>query len=545
VEQSNEEIRKMKQAVFIISIIFCLTLTFPFLVNAQTSPRESYIVGIKDKLNIDVAGHRDLSKQVTVAFDGTISVPYLGPVYVEGKTIRDIRMLLEKGLGDGYVKSPVITIALLNAASKQVYIQGVGVVPYEHNMTVEKVLLVSGKFKNPETIGSIIIRRKPEGKSGYEDIEMDIRKILEGGEEGRVPIKTNDIIIIKGPDKIFIQGEVVKPGSYPIKDNMTIGSALSVAGGIKEGAIHGKVNIRRIIEDDPGYKDIVVNTKDILEGDISEKVLLQVGDVVRVKPNESFFIHGEVNSTGKYVLEDNTTVVKALTEAGGIKESGLHGQVKIRRKRKNGAGYEDIKVNLKGIIDGSIKEDVPLYPDDILIVERNKTFLLSGEVNNPGEYVVDGNITIGKALTLAGGIREGSHHGKVHIRRMLKDKTGYDDIKIDLRDILEGGAPGDMILQADDVVTIKRGKTFVMWGEVNNIGEYSITPDMTVFKAILMAGGFNKWGSPRRIKILRPNENGKGFETIKVNIKKLLDGDASADFPIQAGDIVIVSSSLF
>jgi protein involved in polysaccharide export with SLBB domain len=154
-------------------------------------------------------------------------------------------------------------------------------------------------------------------------------------------------------------------------------------------------------------------------------------------------------------------------------------------------------------------------------------------------------MNISKAITLAGGIKEGSHHGKVHVRRIRKDKTGYDDIELNLRDVLEGETSEVILLQADDIVKIKRGKTFVMWGEVNKIGEFQISPEMTVFKAILIAGGFNKWGSARRIKVLRPKRDGRGFETIKVNIKKLLDGDAGADLPLEAGDIVIVSSSLF
>jgi polysaccharide export outer membrane protein len=535
----------MKLLSFFAFLNFFLSFAFISSVDAQESPREFYRVGINDVIQIRVAGHDNLVTKTAVAFDGTISFPYLGAIYVEGMTLNEIKEQITEGLSDGYVNLPVVSVFLLNALSKKVFIQGIGEVPYEHNLTVGKALLMTGVLKGLSTKGEIIIRRKPEGKSVYFDTSLDIKNIIEGNEAMDMPIKPDDIIIIRGPKTVLIQGWVLNPGSYPIEENMTIGRALSVAGGVKEGAFHGKVQVRRVNEDNSGYRDIEVKVRDIIEGGASGEVLLKPNDIVRVKSNESFFIHGEVVNPGKYVLEDDTTVVEAITKVGGITENGLYGDVKIRRKRKDGAGYGDIDVDFRGIIDGSVREDVVLYPDDILIVEKNKTFLLSGEVNNPGEYVIRDYMTIGKALTLAGGVKEGSQHGKVNVRRVNKDKSGWYDIELDLQEILEGGASRDTLLQPDDVVKVVRGKTFIMWGEVNKIGEFQISPDTTVFKAILMAGGFNKWGSARHIKVLRPKKDGKGFETIKVNIKKLLDGDASADLLLQAEDIVIVSSSLF
>ena len=68
---------------------------------------------------------------------------------------------------------------------------------------------------------------------------------------------------------------------------------------------------------------------------------------------------------------------------------------------------------------------------------------------------------------------------------------------------------------------------------------------MTVLKAISIAGGFTKFGSASRVKVLRPRENKPGYETIKINMKDVMDGNSEADLSIQSGDMVVVSEGMF
>jgi protein involved in polysaccharide export with SLBB domain len=69
--------------------------------------------------------------------------------------------------------------------------------------------------------------------------------------------------------------------------------------------------------------------------------------------------------------------------------------------------------------------------------------------------------------------------------------------------------------------------------------------DMTVFKALINAGGVTKWGSEDRVKILRKASNASGLETIKVDINSVIKGDANSDIKLQSGDIIIVSKGIF
>jgi protein involved in polysaccharide export with SLBB domain len=79
--------------------------------------------------------------------------------------------------------------------------------------------------------------------------------------------------------RIFVFGDVSKPGSFPYEEGMTIVSAVSAAGGFNRTAARNGVNITRIIE---GRETRVpVKVEDIING--SEKnFTLQPGDIVFV-----------------------------------------------------------------------------------------------------------------------------------------------------------------------------------------------------------------------------------------------------------------------
>ena len=80
-------------------------------------------------------------------------------------------------------------------------------------------------------------------------------------------------------------------------------------------------------------------------------------------------MYGEVVKPGTYALEENTTVLKAISMAGGFTKFGSS-RVKILRSRKGQPGYEAIKVNTNAIMDGNSGEDILLEKDDIVVVSE-------------------------------------------------------------------------------------------------------------------------------------------------------------------------------
>jgi polysaccharide export outer membrane protein len=90
-----------------------------------------------------------------------------------------------------------------------------------------------------------------------------------------------------------------------------------------------------------------------------------------------------------------------------------------------------------------------------------------------------------------------------------------------------------------------RSRKFFVYGEVTKPGTYAIAENTTVLRAISMAGGFSKFGSSSRVKVLRPKQDEAGYETVKIDITKVMNGDSENDILLKPGDMVVVSEGVF
>ncbi len=86
--------------------------------------------------------------------------------------------------------------------------------------------------------------------------------------------------------------------------------------------------------------------------------------------SRSFTISGEIIKPGNYPILENTTVLKAISVAGGFTKFGSKSNVKILRPRKDRPGYISIKVDLKAVLDGDANADIIIQSGDIIVVSE-------------------------------------------------------------------------------------------------------------------------------------------------------------------------------
>ena len=270
----------------------------------------------------------------------------------------------------------------------------------------------------------------------------------------------------------------------------------------------------------------------------------EVSVALKESKSRKFFISGEVSKPGPYPIDENTTVLKAISMAGGFAKGGTYGKGKLIRQRKGEP--ESIKLTIKGISnDPSNDANVPLRPGDTLVVMEDK-FFVYGDVSKPGTYSMEENVTVLKAISIVGGFTKNGPSSRVRVLRPKKNESDYETFKVNVKGIMSGESDDtNMVLQPGDTVVVSEDK-FHVYGAVVKPGTYPIEENTTVLKAISMVGGFTKYGSSNRVKILRPHKGGGGYETIKVNIKEIMDGSAKEeDAILQPGDTLVVSEGLF
>lgn len=86
--------------------------------------------------------------------------------------------------------------------------------------------------------------------------------------------------------------------------------------------------------------------------------------------SRSFFVYGEVNKPGPYELEDNTTVLRAISMAGGFTRFGSASHVKVLRPKRGNVGYDTMRIDIKAVMMGDSEADLLLKPGDIVVVSE-------------------------------------------------------------------------------------------------------------------------------------------------------------------------------
>ena len=258
-----------------------------------------------------------------------------------------------------------------------------------------------------------------------------------------------------------------------------------------------------------------------------------------------FFVYGAVKSPGRYLLEDDLTVLKALSAAGGIAPDGLYGDIKIRRKQKDTQEYKEINIALNGAVkEDCANGDMPVQAEDIVVVYQNKSFFVCGSVLKPGKYTLEDNMTVSKAISLAGGITPDGVSGNIKLIRKRKDGQKCVEIEMDLKNTTTEGSSGDPFIESDDKVVVERSNIFFVYGAVTKPGKFVLEDNMTALKAISLAEGFSKYGSPDRVKILRKVMGKEDYESIKVDIKGAISGHVGKDVFLKPDDIVVASEGM-
>ncbi|HMF99159.1 MAG TPA: polysaccharide biosynthesis/export family protein [Vicinamibacterales bacterium] len=169
--------------------------------------------------------------------------------------------------------------------------------------------------------------------------------------------------------KLFVVGEVRSPGTYPLSGQMTLVEALARAGSTLPTAsgeviiVHaggGGASAAVLPSEGGGGENITrVDLKALQSGAVADNAMLRDGDTLFVPRAESVYVFGQVKNPGAYALQQkNTTVLQALSLAGGLTDLGS--TTRIRIVRLVSGNKQEINVKLGDMV----------QPGDTIIVRE-------------------------------------------------------------------------------------------------------------------------------------------------------------------------------
>ena len=201
----------------------------------QTLNYGSYILGPGDTLEIELLDLPELSGNFTIGPDGTLHLPRLRALYVEGLTIEELRVVLNQQFST-YVHDPQVYLRPIDYRPIRIYVRGEVKRPGYYTLTGISSESTSTESPNsiPEkSLGSIPEKsfvlptvfdaiRIAQGITPYTDLKnvQIIRKRAEGLGGGRIQTNLNFLSLITDGDesqniRIF-DGDVLNVGRSPV-----------------------------------------------------------------------------------------------------------------------------------------------------------------------------------------------------------------------------------------------------------------------------------------------------------------------------------------
>jgi polysaccharide biosynthesis/export protein len=138
--------------------------------------------------------------------------------------------------------------------------------------------------------------------------------------------------------RVFVIGEVRAPGPVALSGGMTLIEALARAGSTLPEA-SGEVSIVRapagargpVLPEQGAAEIFRASIRDLEAGLLKQNIELRDGDTIFVPRADSVYVFGQVKNPGAYAVRKDTTVLQALSLAGGVTENGALNRVRVVR----------------------------------------------------------------------------------------------------------------------------------------------------------------------------------------------------------------------
>ena len=500
------------------------TRELSFAPSSNLPTPQNYVLGPGDEIFIDIWGANQANIRQVISPDGTINIPDLGLVNLNGMTVKEADSYMRRRLGqiysvDGENAKSDIKLTLGNIRTIQVHVMGEVTNPGTYYLSslsnIYHALYSAGGVSNLGTLRDIQLIRK-----GKVIAHLDIYDFIREGKMIDTILEEGDIINVPTYDIVVdITGNIKRPMSYELVEGETIADLVDYAAGFTGDAY--KKNLRMIRKNGSEYQIFTIDEQEYPDFKLVDGDAIAVGAMLDRFENK-IEIKGAVYRPGTYQLGgDIHTVSQLIAKAEGLKGEAFTNRALITRERDD-LTLEIIPVDIKAVLAGTAA-DIELQKNDVLYIpsihDLNDigNITVSGEVAKPGAYVYADNMTLEDAIMLAGGLLESASMVKIDVGRRIKNPTTETPSEtigelftFSFKDgyVLDGEV--DFVLRPYDQIMVRRSpgyeeqKTVRVTGEVVFPGEYTLTKkEERLSDLVEKSGGLTQWAYVKGARLLR------------------------------------------
>ena len=350
--------------------------------------------------------------------------------------------------------------------------------------------------------------------------------------------------------RVYVVGDVQRPGAYDISSLATSLNALYAAGGptgVGSLRVLRHYRSKRLIGE--------VDLYDFLLHGVQIEDRLQAGDTVLVPPaGPQIAVYGAVKRPAIYELKGETTLAAVLVDAGGATVAAALGQIEIDRIDAN-QQRETVSLGLPAANspERAIAEIAafPVFDGDRVHVPQilpysRRVLYMEGHVVRPGRVSYRDGMRLGDVLhSYQDLLPEPADKGAV-IRLMAPD-LHPETIEFNVLDVLIGN--NNFALQPFDTIHIygryeADAPRVKVGGEVLRPGSYALSAGMTAAQLVRMAGGFKRDALLDTADLTSYRiTSGSNVASDRTSVRigdAVNRHDLSADVPLKPGDVLTV-----
>jgi protein involved in polysaccharide export with SLBB domain len=382
----------------------------------------------------------------------------------------------------------------------------------------DAVHLAGGLSPDAQTEDVQVFRYLPDGK--FKIFSVNLNSALSGDPTENILLQPRDRLLIhRNPDAVQpatvnIEGEVSKPGRYPLTTNMTIADLIRVGGGLKPSADTQSGDVTHyewLNQTRLNGKSEPIAISAALSGDPKANVPLHNGDVVTIRQlpgwndlGASIIVKGEMKHPGTYGIRPGEKLSSVLQRAGGFgPEAYPYGAVLERAQ---------------------VRELESKQQDEMILrVKETQSNLELTPGNTPDQQKAR-ELTLQQYQTTLSQLTANPPAGRVAIRI----SSNIDRWR---------NTSSDVEVRAGDVVVVPKKPSYVMVsGQVFNPTAVAYRPGRNAKWYLSQSGGPTPLANKKAIFVIRADGSVIGG---KEGLQDLLAGGAFNDV-LLPGDMVVV-----
>ncbi len=299
--------------------------------------------------------------------------------------------------------------------------------------------------------------------------------------------------------RVYVVGDVQRPGAYDISSLSTPLNALYAAGGPTSV---GSLRIARHYRGKELIREVDLY-EFLLRGVRPDTERIEDGDTILVSPvGRQVAVSGMVKRPAIYELKDETKLSDVLNDAGGVLVSASLTHITIERVDMQGH-RASLNLNLpegstsassRKLLDAFVIQDGDRVSVAPILPYSERAIYVEGHVVRPGKFPYRDEMKLNDVLrSYQDLLPEPADRGEI-IRLMPPDLRA-EAIDFNVPDVLAGNE--QIHLQPFDTIRIlgryeADGPKVQVHGEVLHPGTYPLSQGMTAAQLVRMAGGFTR-----------------------------------------------------